>query len=234
VTAPDPIPVGPFALRQAPTTPLDFGLFLNGREKLPRRVMAENQRNRLLAGAVASVATHGYLGSSVHQICRCAGIGTRTFRLHFDDRDECIAAAYETTVSWLEEQVAEAVPVPAPWPAQIRAATCRILELLDTDRRLARLCAVEIFLAGEPAAERHRELVDRWSLWLGIGRGERALGADLPLQLEPTLIGGAISLIGRCVTSAEDGPLADLAPGLTEYLLAPYLGVEAARGIAGD
>jgi AcrR family transcriptional regulator len=192
--------------------------------------MEESQRRRLLAGAVLSVATHGYLASSVHQIVRCAGVGTKTFARHFESREECIAAAYEMTVSWLESEVADAVAGAEPWPLQLQAATRRTLELLDGDPRLARLCAVEIFLAGEPAQARHRALVDRWSLLLGVGRRERALGADLPRRLEPALIGGATTLIARGLAAGE--PFVDLAPELDEYLLAPYLGVAAARRLA--
>jgi AcrR family transcriptional regulator len=221
---------GPFELRVEAANPLDFARLLSGRHRLPREVMEQSQRLRLLAGAAASVGTRGYLASSVHQIIRSAGVGTKTFARHFENRDECIAAAYEMTVSWLEAEVSGAVPSPAPWPAQLQAATRRALELLDTDPRLARLCAVEIFLAGEPAQARHRALVDRWSLWLGVGRGERALGADLPLQLEPALIGGAISLIARQLAAGE--PFGELAPELDEYLLSPYLGVRAARRLA--
>jgi AcrR family transcriptional regulator len=221
---------GPFAVRAPAVGPLEVRSPQSGRRGLTRALMDESQRNRLLAGAVASIGSRGYLRSSVHQIVKDAGVSTNTFARHFEDRDQCMAAAYERVIRWLEAEVGEAVPTPAPWPRQLRTTTYRILELLDTDPRLARLCAVEIFLAGEPAAARHRALVDRWSLWLGVGRGERALGAGLPLQLEPALIGGAISLIARQLESGK--PLLALAPELDQYLLAPYVGVEAARRLA--
>jgi AcrR family transcriptional regulator len=225
---------GPFAFRPDPTPPLALARLPAGRHGLPREFIEENQRNRLMAGAIDVLGERGYLDSTVDAICSAAGASSNTFYAQFDDKEACFLAAYDVTLAWLTDEASRSVAAADDWPRQVQAAVAGTLELLASDPRLARLCTVEIFLTGAAADARHRQLVDRLSLPLGVGRGERALGADLPLQLEPTLIGGAISLIARYVNSGDGDRLAELVPGLVEYLLSPYLGVAAAQKVVAD
>jgi AcrR family transcriptional regulator len=223
---------GPFAFSAEDVQPFALSRLPFGRHGLPREFVEENHRNRLMAGAIASLSERGYPATTVAHINQAAGVSNSTFYRHYADKEECVLATYTATVAWLEATVAAVLDPTQPWPLRVREALAATLARLDSDRRLARLCAVEIFATGPNGQACHRETVDRLSLPLGVGRGERALGADLPLHLEPTLIGGAISLIGRSVYPAEDTLLSELGPELTEYLLAPYLGVESARRVA--
>ncbi len=229
----DERPDGPFAFRSDDLQPFALSRLPMGRHGLPRSFVEENHRNRLMAGAIASLAERGYPATTVAHINQAAGVSNTTFYRHYADKEECVLAAYSATVSWLESEVAAAVDPTEAWPVRVREAVAAVLALLDSDHRLAHLCAIEVFATGSRGQACHRRTVDRLSLQLGVGRGERALGADLPLSLEPALVGGGISLIGRSLGAAEDRPLGQLAPELSEYLLAPYLDVAAARRIAG-
>jgi AcrR family transcriptional regulator len=223
---------GPFAFEGDSTPPFAFSRLPVGRDRLPREFIEANQRNRLMAGAVDALSRSGYQATSVESIVKAAGVSRNTFYLHYPDREACFLAAYDHAVGWLEGEVAIVAGAHRGWARQVCVAVAKILELFGADNRLARLCVVEVFFAGVRAEVRHRALVDRLSLRLGVGRGERGLGADLPLHLEPTLIGGAFALVARQLGGGEGPGLGGLAPELTEYLLAPYLGVEAARAIA--
>jgi hypothetical protein len=55
----------------------------------------------------------------------------------------------------------------------------------------------------------------------------------LPEGTEDSLLGGVISQLSRSIVT-EAGPLADLLPDLTEFVLAPYLGPETARELAAE
>jgi AcrR family transcriptional regulator len=226
---------GPFALRpEQPKLPLAFSGLPLGGQTVPREFLEANQRSRLMAGAIELLAERGYLGTTVNGICAASISSRTTFYAQFADKQELFLAAYDLTVAWLSNEVLGAVDPAEDWPGRVRFAVTKTLELLGADNRLARLCTVEVFFAGHRAEIRHRALVDRLTLSLGVGRGERGLGADLPLHLEPTLIGGAFALIARQLAGGEGDRLVELAPELTEYLLAPYLGVEAARALATE
>jgi AcrR family transcriptional regulator len=223
---------GPFTFAGVTTPLFAFSRPPIARHSLPREFIEANQRNRLMAGAVDALAERGYQGTNVESIARAAGVSRNTFYLHYSDKQVCFLAAYDHAVEWLEGEVAIVAGTHREWAWRLRAAVAKALELLAVGNRLARLCTVEVFFAGVRAEVRHRDLVDRLSLLLGVGRGERGLGADLPLHLEPTLIGGAFALIARQLGGGEGPGLAELAPELTEYLLSFYLGVEAARAVA--
>ena len=66
-----------------------------GRHGLPREVVAENQRERLLNGVVDAVAEHGYNATTIGAITEAAKISRRTFYEHFKDKEGCFLAAYE-------------------------------------------------------------------------------------------------------------------------------------------
>jgi AcrR family transcriptional regulator len=226
---------GPFAFDPPLPAPLALSRLPPGRHGLPREFVLANQRNRLMAGALESLGGgYGYLASTVETICEAAGVSRNTFYVHFADKEACFLATYDVAVDWLREEIGGALAIAPDWPRQLRALVAKSLEMLAADTRMARLCTVEVFFAGVRAEVRHRSLVDSLSLPLGIGRGERALGADLPLHLEPTLIGGAFALVARQLGGGEGPGLGELAPELTEYLLTPYLGVARAREIAAS
>jgi AcrR family transcriptional regulator len=224
---------GPFAFEAEAAKPFALSRLPSGHHNLPREFVEANQRNRLMAGAIEVVAERGYLAANIDGICAAASISRTTFYAQFTDKEACFLAAYDLTIAWLNKEVLGAVALTEDWPHQVRFAVVRALELLESDNRLARLVTIEVLLGGVRAEVRHRALVDRLSLLLGVGRGERGLGAELPLHLEPTLIGGAFSIVARQLGGGEGNKLLELAPELTEYLLAPYLGVEAARDVAG-
>jgi AcrR family transcriptional regulator len=224
---------GPFGLPDPESKPLGLSKLPSGHHKLPREFVEANQRNRLMAGALDVLAERGYLGTSIEAICNAAEISRTTFYTQFADKEACFLAAYDLTVAWLSKEVLGTVVLAEDWPDQVRYAVTRSLELLEADNRLARLLTIDVHLAGVRAEVRHRSLVDRLSLMLGVGRGEHGAGAELPLHLEPTLVGGAFSLVARQLGGGAGDTLGELAPEVTEYLLAPYLGVEAAREVAG-
>jgi hypothetical protein len=106
------------------------------------------------------------------------------------------------------------------------------LEIFTADPRLARLCTIEILFSGPPGLDRFEQTLQRLAVPLAAGRSECSFGAELPCHLEPTLIGGAISLVSRRLNAGESDRLSGFAPELTEFLLAPYLGTAQAAQIA--
>jgi AcrR family transcriptional regulator len=203
-----------------------------GRHGLPREFVDHNHRNRLLAGALDSVAERGYLATTVSHISAAAEVSRGAFYRHFDDKRACFFAAYDLAVEWIGAAIARALdPVP-DWPRAVRIAVATTLDIFAADPRLARLCTIEILFAGPPALDRYEATLERLAAPLRAGRTACPPGAEPPPHLESTLVGGAISLIPRYLNAGNADLLAGLAPELTEFLLAPYLGPARARQIA--
>lgn len=201
----------------------------------PPAPAAAGCRRRLLAATVTTVAERGYARTTPAQIAAAAGLPPAEFEHHFKDKEDCFLTAYDRAVDLLEQWIAATLAArPAPWPERVRAVVESVVETLVADPSLARFCAVEALSAGPRARERHNATVGHLAALLREGREHCAGGKELPPDLERSLVGGAIlSLGGRADPRAGSGRIAAMAPEIVYFLLAPYLGVAAARLAAG-
>jgi AcrR family transcriptional regulator len=201
----------------------------NAHHRFLHQVLARNNRNRVLSGAVAAVAEHGYPKTSVERIIAAAGVSRYAFYGQFPDKETCLLAAYDRGLAWLEQELTAALLGAGDWAEQVRIATARALALLAADLGVARLLATEILCIGPAGPARRRALVDRLIPLLRRGRAEAPGSAAATPRLELALASGAISLVGRELSAGRGERLAELAPDLAEFLLTPYLDAAPAR-----
>lgn len=212
-------------------TEIDTGGGLAG---APTALAGADQRSRLLAATFLTVAERGYGATTVSQIASEAGVSPPDLALHFADKEACYLAAYDALVDWAGAGVRTALARRGGWPRGVRTAVEATLSMVAADPRLARFCATEPLLAGAGALDRHRTTVARLAAPLRIGREHCAWGAELPSELEETIVGGAIWSIASGVQAGDGERLAALAPELTYFLLTPYLDTAEARRLAGE
>jgi AcrR family transcriptional regulator len=193
----------------------------------------EDPRSRLLAATLATVGEHGYAATTTAEIAVEAGVSDALFATNFPDKETCYLATYDALVEWLGAGVSAALSRRGGWPWGARIAVEATLGMIAEDPRLARVCGTEPLLAGAPALERHRATVRRLAEPLRAGREHCAWGAELPDQLEETVVSGAIWSIASRARSGGGERLLELAPELTYFLLTPYLDAAEARRFAG-
>ncbi|RMI34164.1 TetR/AcrR family transcriptional regulator [Nocardia stercoris] len=148
---PDPVPT-----RQLP----------RGRHGLPRAVVVQSQRDRILAGMAEAMVEHGYVGTSVAVILKRAGVSRETFYEQFRSKEDCFDAAYERAVELLMAHIQEqAGAQPAGLGEfggtpleQIDLLLGAYLEGLASEPAYARLFLVEVYAVG-PAAIARRALM---------------------------------------------------------------------------
>ena len=70
--------------------------------------------------------------------------------------------------------------------------------------------------------------------YLEQGRGVRESGRELPPTTEESTLGALVLLAGRKVAAGEAAQLEELLPDFAEFILAPYLGAEAAGRLAAQ
>jgi AcrR family transcriptional regulator len=218
-----------------------------GRHDLSAEDVVGDQRWRMLAGMASALAECGYARLTVEDVLKRAGVSRRTFYEQFEDKDDCLYAAYDEAEKRVWERaaaaageippLADAAEAPAGvWPAKVHAALAAVLELFAAEPDTARLFTLEARAAGPAMAARHTAALDRLAATLRAGNrpsdGDRGgvpgaadaglTGDGLPDSTERMLLANVAALIGSYVISGATELLPSLEPQLSEHLLAPY------------
>ncbi len=116
----------------------------------PREEAERNQRERLFAAMVATVAEKGYEATTVADLVELSGVSRSAFYRHFDDKQDCFLAAVEALVEPTIGAVAEADGRP-PGLEGARQAFDSFIGLLVDQPAASRMCFVEVYAAGPEA-----------------------------------------------------------------------------------
>jgi AcrR family transcriptional regulator len=185
-------------------------------------VVAADQRRRMLAAVPHVVAEHGVEGATIDQIVKIAAVRRNSFYEQFEDKRECIAAAYEIAQERLLGKVTYQCYAHSDPAERIRSALTAALELLADKPALARLVVLEAPCAGPELVERHHHWLDRYGRMLrfaAIG----APGVAMPNPaIESAIVGGVVSRIKELLLAGEAERIAELAPELTTFTLSFY------------
>ncbi len=178
----------------------------------PREEAERNQRERLFAAMVATVAEKGYEATTVADLVKLSGVSRSAFYRHFEDKQACFLAA-------IEEMVAGALTMLAVDPesaglAQTRKAFVSLIELIVAQPAAAKMCIVEVYAAGPEGAD----LVDRT-----LRRVEELAQAlldqvpekqGMPKELTGAIVGGVQKVIHKRLWRDQVEEL----PGLIDQL----------------
>ncbi|MFI5709645.1 TetR/AcrR family transcriptional regulator [Kribbella sp. NPDC051620] len=201
------------------------------------------RREQLLDAALDLIAAHGYLGTSIEQICSTAYVGTKSFYEVFDNREDCYVALLQRTS---ERLMADMMAVAARAEGNERQAVPGIVAafahaLLD-DPRVAK---VTFGQAGgiSKTVERQRRTNRRWAagfleqIWdrydevpdsaEELDRDESDLHTRHAIAIG--LVGGLFDLIADWLLDA-DPSVPDQVEALIEDLTSFYITVR--RGLA--
>jgi AcrR family transcriptional regulator len=208
-----------------------------GREKV-----SEIQRARIL-GAMTEVASErGAANVTVAHVVARSGVSRRTFYELFEDREACFLAAFDDAAARIAAEVVPAYEAQkrplsrASWREGIRAALAELLEFLDEEPEVGRLCIVESLAAGPRALERRARVVALVKRALDEGHGgmSRTRPPREPPPLTAEGVIGAVSSVlhARLTEPMPKGPtagsFAELLGPLMGMIVLPYEGLAAA------
>ncbi|HET6571037.1 MAG TPA: TetR/AcrR family transcriptional regulator [Solirubrobacterales bacterium] len=213
--------MGPSVLR---SVHLGSGRRLTGLGLSPEQV-AFDQRRRIHAGLEAAVARRGYLRTTVRHIIEPAGVSRRTFYELYPGKQGAFLAAHEGALAELTERVSVATGS-LPWRRAVEAAIAAALAFAAASPERALLLAGDGFAVGPWAAYAHDALLARFGPSLGLGRALSSTAK--PPTLEAALIGGIAGVVADRLRTGRSRELRGLDARLTEFALAPYVGLEAA------
>jgi AcrR family transcriptional regulator len=207
-----------------------------GRHGLSPEFVAQNQRERLIAGLAQALYEVGYQKTTVSLIGQRAAVSKSDFYKHFESKDECFAAAYDAAIERIRERVIAACQEAEgeKWPGRVERALDALLKLFAAEPALASMALVEGLRAGREVYDRYQAAVDAFVEYLREGAPITLKGAEVPEATAEAVVGGIASLLGRRVLAGEAEKLSELFPEILEFTLTAYLGAEEARRIVSS
>lgn len=204
-----------------------------GRHGLSPEFVARNQRERLISGLTLALYEVGYEKTTVSLIGQKAAVSKSDFYKHFESKDDCFVAAYDTAIERIRERVVSACEAVTgeEWPYGVRSAVAALLELFSRDPALASIALVEGLRAGRGVYDRYQAAVESFVVLLRHRVPRPQEGGEVPEATDEAVVGGIASLLGRRVLAGEAALLSELFPEILEFILAAYLGAEEARRI---
>jgi AcrR family transcriptional regulator len=202
-----------------------------GRHGLSREFVAQNQRERLLAGLAEALQERGYEGTTVTMIGKRAGVSKSDFYKQFKSKDACFLAAYDDSVERIRTRTMAACEEADGWPNRVLTGLSALLEHLAAEPAQAGLVLVEGLRAGRGIYDRYQEALMSFVPLLRAGAPEPSGNEELPRVTDEAVVGGIASLLSRRVIAGETARLPELLPEIAEFALTPYLGTDEARRI---
>jgi AcrR family transcriptional regulator len=169
----------------------------------PKRADAQRNYAKVLSAAREAFAEGGE-ATSLEEIARRAGVGIGTLYRHFPNRQALLEAVYVDEVELVCRSAAE-LEGAEPWEAlngwferligylaTKRALASELLDYMDQDAALFKVCRASLFEAGEPLLKRAQEagavrpdvtISDVIQLFAGIGK----IPTSDPAQLDHIL-----------------------------------------------
>lgn len=187
----------------------------------------ETRRRDILEAMVRVVGRQGYKATSVADVIAEAGVTRTTFYKHFEDKQDCFLAAYDTVVARVLDEVVASCDGERSWLERVRIGLTTVVELFALDPELARTAIVEVAAAGADARQRHWDAVNRFTEFLEDGE-DLAEGRELPDNIALMAAGAVSGLIFDELLTGRAERLPELLPDLLFALLVPYIGPGAA------
>jgi len=199
-----------------------------------REQLADLQRARVI-GATFDVAAQRGAGSvTVAHVVERSGVSRRTFYEHFEDREDCLLAAFERALTLVSQHVVPAYDAQKGWRERIRAGLVELLCFCDREPSVARMLVCESQASGPRVTKRRAHVLSK--LTLIVDQGRTLTGTDRegkaqnisPLVAEG-IVGGVLAVIQARVLEEGQKPLIGLTNELTSMIVLPYLGPARAR-----
>jgi AcrR family transcriptional regulator len=191
-----------------------------GRHAPPLEVRQDRQRRRLNEAAAAVFARLGYADATAEAIAREAGMSKATFYEHFDNKEDCICALFDTAAETLLGAIGGAASDEAGSELsprdRYRESVVAFLEVLAEHPDYSQTLLVEIIGAGPRAMERRDRVLAAFAAYIDHRNAEDAAAGLVPRLASPddafAIVGAVVELASRQIRNAEPADVRDLTP----------------------
>jgi AcrR family transcriptional regulator len=207
------------------------GQFPSGIRSLPSDLVSAVQRERLLAAMLRATAQLGYREVSVQDVLERAGVSRPTFYEHFENKEDCFLAAFDSAATRLRERLAaaEGAQDTESWRDRLRLSLEELLRFVIEEPDAAMSLIVDARAACPSALARRDELLDHFASCLDSQvRAESAADAAPSAIAAAGIVGGIEALLYARLNRGEADDVESLLPSLMYFAVLPYEGHEAA------
>jgi len=166
------------------------------------------------------VAAEGYEKVTIRNLTRLAGVSSHTFYEHFDGKEECFLATYETIERYLLDRVREAQEGKEDWEERLRLGFLALAREIIGEADAARLALIEAFAGGPAALERIRRARSSFESILA----ENFARAPDHVTVPPFVLKGIVAGVSRVararLLASEESEMLSLAEQLLRWTLA--------------
>ena len=196
--------------------------------------MARNPHERIQSATALAIATHGYAGTTIKDICAEAEISEQAFYEHFKDKQEAAMSALETGVDQVMLELRETFNAASTWPEAIWNTTGAVLEWMEDEPAFARLAFVEMLAAGEAALELLQSLMDAFAIFLEPGY--KLVPEKVPSRrlVDETVANAIFGLLHEHIVREGAEGVHVLLPEMARRILTPFLGAEEAAAFVAQ
>ena len=162
---------------------------------MPEPGTPTDHRQRLIAAMSESVADKGYRETTVADVVRIARTSRRSFYEHFEDRDACYLALFDSVNDALMATVAAAINAEEPWERQVDQALGAYLEAVAAQPGLSQSFVRELPALGKAGSDRQSAVVERFARQL-VGLVELGRRQQPDLEAGPLTLDMALMIAG--------------------------------------
>ncbi len=190
---------------------------------------SEDRRRRVLAAALELFGTRGFAAVPVDQICRSAGISTKSFYPLFDHKEALFLQLYDDLIAGVAAAVIGAeVEGTSPSEAARRRLDALAHSLVD-DPRVARVVLIESGGLSPMVEERRRAVHRQLADFVATTTVPYVAGGDLPdrdyRRAALGLVGAINEVVVDFVLAGDPGSVDILVDDLAELFTAVRLGL---------
>ncbi len=198
-----------------------------GPQALPREQVAAHQRERLYKAMVECVDERGFVGSTVSELVSRARISRRSFYEHFDNKDECLLATYDTVIKRLGRRLRDVQDPTGTWDEQLEAYIRVLFDAAGDRPDAAKLVCVEMGAAGPAGVQRWADGAEQLKRFIVEGFAQAPGAGTVPDPVARAIVGALRKILYTRVRLARSSKslkaeLARLVPDLVEWIACYY------------
>ncbi len=199
-----------------------------GRGALPAAVVAEQQRERILAAIARLSRQKGYAAMTVSDVVATAEVTRKAFYDQFRSKEDAFLAAQAFGLEASVALTASRFFSDESWPERVWHGAWALGRYVAGQPDLVFVDLVESYAAGPAAIRRSYESRMAYTLFLADGYRQRPEAERLP-RLSSEAVSGAIhELMRQQVLCGRTDRMLEILPQVAFVTLAPFLGAPAA------
>ncbi len=185
---------------------------------------------RIIRGFAAAVADKGYPATTIADVAAAASISQTTFYEYFDGKADAVAAALDSSGAQLIAAVMPTVRRIEDWRTAVRVGFEEVCGFFAAEPDFAALRMVEVYAAG-PKAIGERDATGR-QIVASLLRPAAEHGVEASHLVVEATVGAILGVFFEAIRKGKAADLPRLAPFLTYFTLAPFVGAEDACEVA--